>query len=125
MSKKDTPEGKVKADCLEYLRLIGAFVWNNPTGAYQARPGEWVHFGKTGSADIIGLLPGGRFIAVECKADTGRVSGKQQEFLEQVRGMGGIAIVARSYSDIADALLRHGFIAKKGKKKEEETSGQT
>jgi hypothetical protein len=40
MSKKNTKEGKVKTECLEYLRFIGAFVWNNPTGAYQARPGS-------------------------------------------------------------------------------------
>jgi hypothetical protein len=110
MSKKDTPEGKVKADCLEYLRLIGAFVWNNPTGAYQARPGEWVHFGKTGSADIIGLLPGGRFLAVECKANNGRLSDKQQDFLDTVMSLGGIAIVARSHADLADSLKQRGFI---------------
>jgi hypothetical protein len=110
MSKKDTPEGKVKADCLEYLRLIGAFVWNNPTGAYQARPGEWVHFGKTGSADIIGLLPGGRFLAVECKAGNGRMSDKQQEFLDTVTSLGGVAIVARSHADLAKDLRQYGFV---------------
>jgi hypothetical protein len=104
MNKKDTKESKVKTDCLEYLRLIGAFVWNNPTGAYQARPGEWIHFGKTGSADIIGLLPGGRFLAVECKADNGRVSDTQRKFLDTVTRLGGIAIIARSYTDVADTL---------------------
>ena len=103
-------EGKVKTECLEYLQLIGAFVWNNPTGAFQARPSEWIHFGKTGSADIIGLLPGGRFIAVECKAANGRVSAGQREFLNTVTRLGGLAIVARSHADVADTLKQLGVI---------------
>jgi hypothetical protein len=38
------------------------------------RPGQWLHFGRKGSADILDYLPGGRFLAVEVKAEHGRLS---------------------------------------------------
>jgi hypothetical protein len=56
-----------------------------------------------GSADILGCLPGGKFLAVETKAPAGRLSPEQLEFLEKIRGIGGVAIVAHSAWEL-DAL---------------------
>jgi hypothetical protein len=67
-----TPEGRVKAACLRYLSRRHIRAWNNPTRAVRIAD-RWVHFGKKGSADIIGLLPRGRFMAVEVKAPGGRL----------------------------------------------------
>ena len=100
-----TPEGRVKAACLRYLAGRGIEAWNNPTGAAKVGPDRWMSFGRKGSSDIIGLLPGGRFLAVEVKAPGGRLSPEQAEFLETVRGMGGLAVVARSRAEL-DAALR-------------------
>jgi hypothetical protein len=105
-----TPEGRVKAECLKYLDRCGLFAWNNPTGAAQVRPGKFMHFGKAGSADIIGVLPGGRFLAVEVKAKGGRLTPEQSAFLERVRALGGITILARSFRDIDNALRQNGYI---------------
>jgi len=99
-----TQEGAVVQACLEYLRLYGAFVWRNNTGALKDKSDRPVFFGKPGSADIIGLLPGGRFIAVECKAEKGRLSEKQKKFLEDVEQLGGLAVVARSVDDVMQAV---------------------
>lgn len=55
-----------------------------------------------GSSDIIGIAPDGRFIAVEVKSKSGRVSVEQQRFINAVRRKGGIAGVARS---VEDALM--------------------
>jgi hypothetical protein len=49
-----TPEGRVKSACLRYLERRGIMAWNNPSGAVRISPDRWLHFGKKGSADIIG-----------------------------------------------------------------------
>jgi hypothetical protein len=104
-----TPEGAVVKACLEYLQLRGAFVWRNNTGALRDKTDRPVFFGKVGSSDIIGLLPGGRFIAVECKAPGGRLSDHQIDFLNQIERMGGLAIIARSVEDVEKFLRSNGI----------------
>ncbi|MDR2742619.1 MAG: VRR-NUC domain-containing protein [Treponema sp.] len=110
MVRRDTPEGLVKSAILDYLHVRGFFAWNNPTGAVEVRPGQWMRFGKVGSADIMGCLPGGRFLAIECKAERGRLSGAQRDFLNEVERLGGLAIVARSFQEVDLALRRGGYI---------------
>ena len=103
-----TEEGAVVQACLEYLKLYGAFVWRNNSGALKDKTDRPVFFGKPGSSDIIGILPGGRFIAVECKSKSGKVSEKQKAFLAEIERLGGIAIIARSVDDvIAGVINRH------------------
>jgi len=104
-----TPESKVKNECLRYLEKRGFFVWNNPTGTVRIAPDRWVHFGRKGSSDIIGVMPDGRFLAVEVKAMRGRLSSEQSAFLEKVRGLGGVAVLARSFSELDNALRREGY----------------
>jgi hypothetical protein len=104
MGKADTPENRVKRECLDYLKLRHIKAWSNPSGAVRIRPGKFMSFGLKGSSDILGLLPGGRFLAVECKAPDGRLSPEQREFLADIKALGGLAIVARSYRDIEEAL---------------------
>jgi hypothetical protein len=107
---KQTPEGKIKAACLRYMERLGITMWNNPSGCVRVAPDRWIHFGKKGSADIIGLIPpDGKFLAVETKAPDGRLSPEQREFLEMIKRQGGLAIVARSWRDIEAALLEAGY----------------
>ena len=103
-----TPEGRIKAACLRCLERRGIMAWNNPSGAVRVAPDRWVSFGRKGSSDIIGLLPGGRFLAVEVKASRGRLAPEHSEFLEKVRGLGGLAVVARSWRDLEAALREAG-----------------
>lgn len=103
-------EKDIKAACLSYLDQCGAFCWNNPTGLAKVE-GRFIHFGHVGSADIIGVLPDGTFIAVETKAPGGRLSDAQRSFLDKVRAKGGIAIVAKSTADIEAELVRGGYIS--------------
>jgi len=99
-----TEEGSVVQACLEYLRIYGAFVWRSNTGCLRDKTNRPVYFGKPGSSDVIGLLPGGRFICVECKSKKGKLSEKQKEFLAEVEKLGGLAIVARSVDDVIKAV---------------------
>lgn len=56
-----------------------------------------VEYGLTkGSADLIGLTDSGRFIGLEIKSASGRISPEQKMWLELVRSKGGIAEVVRS-----------------------------
>lgn len=80
-------------------------VWRNNTGKLpDPRTGRWVTFGLRGSADILGLLRGGRFLAVECKTRTGRLSPEQCSFRDMVLRLGGCYVVARSVEDAVNAV---------------------
>jgi hypothetical protein len=110
MSRSDTPENRVKRECLNYLKLRRIKAWSNPSGAVRIRPGKFMSFGLKGSADILGLLPGGRFLAVECKAAHGHLSPEQREFLADINALGGMAVVAKSWADIDQALHEAGYV---------------
>jgi hypothetical protein len=96
---------------MRYLKIMGIYHWRNNTGAVQVRPGEWLSFGKKGSADIIGLLPpDGKFLAIETKAPDGRLSPEQREFLEAIKQQGGLAVVVRGWKELDRALREAGLI---------------
>jgi hypothetical protein len=110
LEQSTDPGGQDQSRLLAILGTEGIMAWNNPTGAVRVAPDRWLHFGKKGSADIIGLLPGGKFLAVETKAPAGRLSPEQREFLADVKALGGMAIVARSCRDIETALMEAGYV---------------
>jgi hypothetical protein len=99
-----TREGAVVKACLEYLSIRGIYAWRNNSGALRDKQDRPVFFGKAGSADILGILPGGIFLAVECKADKGKPSEKQIDFLTRIAEMGGAAILAWSVDDLVLGL---------------------
>lgn len=100
-------ETVIQGRIMEALSVAGCLVWRNNTGALpDGRTGRLVKYGLCkGSSDIIGIAPGGRFLAVEVKTPTGRATKEQELFLAAVRRRGGIGFVARS-ADEAVALLR-------------------
>lgn len=57
-----------------------------------------------GVADILGVMPGGAFLAIEVKTKTGVVSLEQKAFLSQIEGNRGIAFVARCLEDVEERL---------------------
>jgi hypothetical protein len=69
-----------------------------------------MRFGKVGSSDVIGVLPDGKFLAVEVKASRGRLSVEQAAFLEKIRGLGGMAIVVKSWHELDAALRLEGYV---------------
>ena len=71
-----------------------------------------MRFGKKGSNDILGVLPGGRFLAVECKAKGGRLSPEQKQFLANVQELGGLAVVVRGWQELDEALTEAGYAMK-------------
>jgi hypothetical protein len=91
----------------------GLRVFRNNTGAYKdQRSGRLVRYGlHTGSADLIGwqsvviteAMVGqrfARFVSIEVKTPTGRLSPEQETWQSAVQKAGGIAVVARSVENV-------------------------
>lgn len=61
-----------------------------------------------GTADITVVLPGGTYLGVECKSETGRLRPEQENFRDRLRGVGGLYMVVRSAKDLAQGLAMQG-----------------
>lgn len=101
--KKKTPENQVVRECLKLLHAQGIFAWRNNTGAVSIG-NRFVRYGYTGSADIIGLMPCGQFLAVECKAPGGKQSSAQKIFQEKIETNGGRYLLVDSASKLQELL---------------------
>jgi len=83
------------------------FAWRNNTRTVWL-DGRPVYFGYPGSADIIGLLPDGRFLAVETKRPVGgKQSPKQIRFQEKIEASGGVYLLVRSVEELECGIQRH------------------
>lgn len=112
--KQPTEEQVVQRDILHYLVMMGFYVWRaqsggvfNPrTGGFRLNRGV----GRiNGVADILGILPSGRFLAIEVKSKKGQLRPCQEEFLENIRKRSGLAFVARSVEDVQRELKADGW----------------
>lgn len=102
-------EREVQRSCLAALPRLGVLAWRNNTGA--ARYGErHVRFGVPGLGDILGVLPGGRALMIECKGERGRVTEAQRACIDNFNRQGGLAFVARSLDGMLIALRAEGVI---------------
>ena len=98
------PENEVLKQCLEYLQIKGIFAFRNNTGAVKIGK-RFIRFGYAGSSDILGILPDGRFLAVECKREKGGVvSPVQKMFLKEIQDNNGVACVVHSAKELAEIL---------------------
>ena len=105
-----TPESLVLTGCLSYLAKKGIYHWRNSSGAVRVGPKRFMRFGKVGSSDILGVLPGGKVLAIECKAKGGRLSPDQRQFLADISNLGGLSVIAYSWLDVDKILRREGYI---------------
>lgn len=97
----------VKA-CLEYLSYVNCVAFRNNSGVVFVDNGDGskraVRMGIPGVSDIIGFTPDGRFLAIECKTEKGKLSKSQVEFLRKVELAGGVALVVRDVNGLVDRL---------------------
>lgn len=97
--------------CLKQLQSLGRVVWyarfNTAAGKLQygnSGVSQFIRFGFPGCPDIIGQMPGGRLLAIEVKRPSGVVTDDQAAFLEMASHGGALAFVARSVSDVMEAI---------------------
>ncbi len=100
-------ERDILSSILAYLEYRRIFAWRNNTGAVH-RGGRWIQFGHLGSSDILGMLPDGRFLAIEVKRKGAKPTPAQEEFALTVRRNKGVYILARCVADV-DKRLRVGL----------------
>ena len=114
-------ETVIQREIMIALSKEGCKVFRNETGGFWT--GKVIHKdGRTvtlanaqmmqcglcvGSSDIIGITPNGKFIAIEVKTETGRVTKEQITFINNILSSGGIAGIARSVADALELLSRH------------------
>lgn len=98
------PESDVVRSCLDYLKIRGIFAWRQNAGVIPLANGGVRFSGLRGVSDILGILPDGRFLAVECKSAKGKTSEHQDAFLDQIAANGGVACVVRSVEELAEDL---------------------
>lgn len=65
---------------------------------------QWLEWGEPGSSDLQGMLHGGRFFVNECKSTNGKVTDKQQEYLDRVSAGGGLAMCVNDAAKLNEAL---------------------
>ena len=58
-----------------------------------------------GMADLHGMLPDGRYFALEIKRPGEKATPEQQAFLAAVQAGGGIAAVVRGFEEVANVLI--------------------
>ena len=112
LTRPEPPEAAVLeavSGALSYHPLVAWFQrFNTGAGRLVNKKGEsqWMRFGFPGCSDILGQIKDGRFLAVECKRPTGRLTGDQVAFLTLVRKHGGVAICARSADDVMRGIAQ-------------------
>lgn len=80
-------------------------IWRNNTGVGRTLSGQRViRFGLVGSADLLGILRGGRFLAVEVKTAKGRQSEAQRNYQRMIESMGGVYVLARDVQTVVDVI---------------------
>jgi hypothetical protein len=91
----DTPEVKVKKKVVAVLKELRAYYFYPVTGGY----------GGSGVPDIVGCYHG-KFFGIECKAGKGKPTPLQQKNLDNIKAMGGIALVVNenNIDDVRYAL---------------------
>lgn len=87
---------------LSYLRL-----WKNSTGTAKSLEGNrFIKFGLKSSSDILGIhYPTGKLVAIEVKTGNSKPTKGQKAFRAMIRKFCGIYILARSTSDVYNALV--------------------
>lgn len=99
-------EKDIQESIIQFLRIKKYVIFkHHSTGFTANKDGGFRPFrlGDKGIADLIGCTPTGRFLAIEVKRKGGKISDEQVAFLDSVRRVGGIGLVAQSLDDVMAA----------------------
>lgn len=117
-------EAVIQAEVRKRAGELGIHLFRNNVGACQDTNGRIIRYGlandsaamseRIKSSDLIGWLPGGRFVAVECKREGWTLPARpskreeaQLRFIEMVKTAGGVAGFASSVQDFDNLVLSH------------------
>ena len=105
MARLYSPESDVLKATLGTLSVHPRVAWaaRINSGAFEVE-GRYIESAFRGCSDVLGMLKGGRLLAVECKSTRGALSADQEAFGAAVAGNGGLFVVARSIDDVMAAI---------------------
>lgn len=111
---KEATEKQIENSILEYLEVKGIFCWkHNNTGIYDTRKQtfrrSYSRYQFPGIADIIGIMPCGKLLALEVKKPS-RVKNTtlaQKKFLANIEMRNGVCGVVTSIEDVDGILKRY------------------
>ena len=105
---KKSREYLVEHEILTWLAKSGiGFFWKNTSGGFFDGTKWRKHaspFAINGTSDILGVLNGGRFVALEVK-DKGTANDQQLAFIKKVQLLGGLGAVVKSVDQVKQLLL--------------------
>ena len=98
---KQPKESEIQHTILEWLRWQGVYCWKqNTSGIYKHSTGKYIPSGMKGVSDILGILKGGIFLAIEVKRPKHQPTETQQYFLDKITKNGGVAFCAHSIEEV-------------------------
>ena len=104
MSPHNFEVNRILRDLGQIPDLVRA--WRNETGVALSIDGKRkIRFGLKGSSDILGILKGGRLLAIEVKTGRAVQSKQQKNFEKMINFMGGLYIIARENTDIKKIVV--------------------
>lgn len=109
-----TPELFIKNQICSWLTIKKIFffahdsvgIWNPTRKVFMSNKSP---YRIKGVSDILGVLPGGQFLAIEVKAEKGRLTPEQKTFLLTVNLNGGVAFMARGINDVINEMQERGI----------------
>jgi len=105
-------ESEVQNQIIGWLCLNQIFNWRqNTMGVYMGQDengkGKFRKAPSTGVADILGVLPDGKFLAIECKRPGGKPTPEQIEFIDNVNANNGIGFIADNLELVMEKLEKY------------------
>jgi hypothetical protein len=104
-----TTEARLQGIILNRLQLLRAHgfpvrAWRANSGVGRGANGRAVRFGEPGQSDIMAVVAG-KFVAIEVKSETGRMSSAQSTWAVSIADAGGTYVLARSLADALRPVL--------------------
>lgn len=103
-------ESELQKEIVEFLQANDIYIF--PTSQY-TKVVKRSHYSITGVSDLLGIMPDGRFLAIEVKKpyikgkqQAGKASEEQMKFLTEINSRGGIGFVAACLQDVMDVLQK-------------------
>ncbi len=104
-------EKEIENSILHFLNsFLGVTCWKNqsvgiydPVKKVYRKSYNKYHF--KGVSDILGVIQG-KFLAIEVKSETGKLTPEQKAFIMKINEDGGVAFVARSLQDVVTNLTK-------------------
>jgi hypothetical protein len=97
------PERETTPEIIKWLNDNGIISWRQNSGSVRVGS-RTINMGGKGQPDIMGILPGGRFLAIENKSNGSKIEPEQVAWLEKARSQGAYCFIATSLEDVVDYI---------------------